>query len=66
MEEVGKLQAKLKELKQSKETAFEAKAMLEDELQSLNHKIVLLSKIIMTLCMLKSVLFLLCQIIFCF
>ena len=43
MEEVGKLQAKLKELKQSKEAAFEAKAMLEDELQSLNHKTVMLS-----------------------
>lgn len=47
MEEVSKLQTRLKELKQSKEAAFEAKAMLEDELQSLNHKIVILSKIIM-------------------
>ena len=46
MEEVGKLQARLKELKQSKETAFEAKAMLEDELQSMKHKIVILSKMI--------------------
>ena len=46
MEEVGKLQARLKEAKQSREVAFEAKAMLEDELQSLKHKISILSKII--------------------
>jgi len=44
MEEASKLQARLKELKQSKEAAIEAKAMLEDELQSLKHKTLLLSK----------------------
>ena len=46
MEEVGKLQARLKEAKQSREVAFEAKATLEDELQSLSHKIAILSKMI--------------------
>ena len=46
MEEVGKLQSKLKELKQSKEATIEAKAMLEDELQSMSNKIVILSKIV--------------------
>ena len=46
MEEVSKLQGRLKELKQSKEAALEAKAMLEDELQSMKHKLVILSKIV--------------------
>ena len=50
MEEVGKLQGKLKELKQSKEAAFEAKAMLEDELQSMKHKIAILSKMVESYC----------------
>jgi len=51
MEEASKLQARLKELKQSKEAAIEAKAMLEDELQSLKHKALLLS---MCLCVLYA------------
>ena len=37
-------QGKLKELKQSDEAAFEAKSILEDELELLNHLAVMLSK----------------------